>query len=263
MNEEAARPEIRDAGDGRVSLVIDGRHATITLQVPPLNIFDFDVIEGVRGALKAVRSQGVAVVVLRSAIPGVFSAGVDVKIHTPELAPRMLRRFHDLIRRIDAGDAVFIAEVDGACLGGGFELALICDFAVVSERSTFGFPEIDLGCFPPVAAVLLPRRSPAACPLLLTGRRIDATEAHRLGLVHQVESDVTAAVAALADTLLNKSGHALRQARRALRSGRRGSLSASLEKTERLYERKIVPSKDAAEGVSAFLEKRRPHWRHA
>ena len=244
-------------------LSVEERCATLTLNAPPLNIFDFDLIREFRAALKVLRKNRIAVALIQSAAPHAFSAGVDVKIHTPEKAPRMLRRFHDLISDIDKGDTVFIALVDGACLGGGFELALACDFVFSTKRSEFGFPEIDLGCFPPVAAALLPRLSPtAASDLVLTGRRFDATEAHHLGLIHQATDEAPVLARRMTETLLSKSGHALAQARRGLRLSGRASLSAALTRTERLYERKVVPSLDAAEGVAAFIEKRYPVWRH-
>lgn len=246
----------------RLQLSIEERFATMTLNAPPLNIFDFELIREFRSALKILRKNRITVALLQSAAPRAFSAGVDVKIHTPEEAPRMLRRFHNLIRAIDKGDTVFIALVDGACLGGGFELALACDFVFSTRRSEFGFPEIDLGCFPPVAVALLPRLSPAAAAdLVLTGRRFDAVEAHRLGLIHHASDDAAVVVKRLTQTLLDKSAHALAQARRGLRLSS-GSLSGALARTERLYERKIVPSLDAEEGVSAFIEKRYPVWRH-
>ena len=247
----------------RVGLDLQERCGIVTLNAPPLNIFDLDLIRDFRTALKAIRQGGAAVVVLRSSAPQAFSSGVDVRIHTPEFAPQMLKRFHDLVRAIDKADAVFIGVVDGVCLGGGLELALSCDFVIASPSSVFGFPEIDLGCFPPVAAALLPRLAPrAAADIVLTGRRFGASEALRQGLLHRIHQDPDAAARDLVAVLLSKSGHALARARRALHLGRRGSVSSAIARIERLYAREIVPSKDAAEGVAAFLEKRPPSWHH-
>ena len=122
-------------------------------------------------------------IVFRSAIPGTFSAGVDVRDHTRERVAAMLEAFHGVFRRLHALPQATVAAVDGTCLGGGCELAAFCDVVLATPRSVFGQPEIDVGCFPPLAAVMLPRVAPrAAAELILTGAPIAASEAARVGL---------------------------------------------------------------------------------
>src|SRR5204862_5476820 len=100
-----------------------------------------------------------------------FSAGVDVAAHTPDRVASMLEKFHAVIRALVASRKVTIAAVHGNCLGGGAELAMICDIVITSADATWGFPEINLGCFPPVAATALSALigQKRAADLMLTG----------------------------------------------------------------------------------------------
>jgi cyclohexa-1,5-dienecarbonyl-CoA hydratase len=129
-----------------------------------------------------------------------------------------------------------VAAIDGPCLGGACELASLCDIVLAAPRATFGQPEIDLGCFPPVGAVTLPRlMGKAASAMVLGGEPLSAAEAARLGLVTAVVDDLAGETDRWVTRLSAKSGTALAGARRALRAGACGSLGDALERTERLY----------------------------
>jgi len=120
----------------------------ITLDEPPRNVLDLASIRALHAALVPLPDRrDLKVVVLRSAIPGTFSAGVDVKDHTKERAPEMLEAFHTVFRLLDQLPQVTLAAVDGVCRGGGCELALFSDLVLATRRSTFGQPEIDVGCY--------------------------------------------------------------------------------------------------------------------
>jgi cyclohexa-1,5-dienecarbonyl-CoA hydratase len=176
----------------------------------------------------------------------------------------MLAAFHGLLRRIDALPQVSLAAVDGVCLGGGCELASACDLVLATPRASFGQPEIDLGCFPPAASVLLPRLvGRAAFELVLGGAPVSAAEAARLGLVTRVVRDLDAEARAWVERLAAKSGVALALARRALRQGGSGGFREALSEAEALYRDQLLPTHDAEEGVRAFLEKRKPVWKDA
>src|SRR5260370_19380450 len=116
-----------------------------------------------------------------------FSAGVDIKAHLPEQIHEMLTSFHAVIRAIVASCKVTIAAVRGACLGGGAELAAVCDMVYTARDATWGFPEIKLACYPPVAAVALPSLvgQKRAAELILTGRQISGDEAVAIGLANR------------------------------------------------------------------------------
>jgi cyclohexa-1,5-dienecarbonyl-CoA hydratase len=235
----------------------------ITLDRPPVNVLDVAAIEALAAALAPLTDRrDLKAVVLRSAIPRTFSAGVDVRDHTRERVTTMLAAFHGVFRQLDALAQATIAAVDGTCLGGGCELAAFCDVTLATPRSVFGQPEIDVGCFPPVASVVLPRIAPrAAAELILTGAPIGAGEAARVGLISRVVEDLDAETRRLVRLLAGKSAAVLALTRRALRDGGRGPFADALTRVERLYVDALVPTEDMEEGVRAFMEKRPPKWK--
>jgi cyclohexa-1,5-dienecarbonyl-CoA hydratase len=236
----------------------------LELRRPPVNVLDFELIAAIDDDLAALHTRrDLRVVVLRSALAGVFSAGVDVAAHAPGKVDAMFRSFHGLVRRLHALNPSTVAVVDGPCLGGAFELVSLCDVVVASSRASFGLPEIGLACFPPVAAVVLPRLlGKAAAALVLGGEPVSAEEALRLGLVTAVVEDPEAETDRWVERLTSRSGNALGAARRALRDGAHGSFEEALQRTEAIYLQQVAHSHDAAEGVAAFLEKRPPRFEH-
>jgi cyclohexa-1,5-dienecarbonyl-CoA hydratase len=235
----------------------------ITLDRPPVNVLDIAAIEGLAAALADLDGRrDLKAVVLGSAIPRTFSAGADVRDHARERVGAMLEAFHAVFRRLHALPQATVAAVDGTCLGGGCELAASCDIVLATARSVFGQPEIDVGCFPPVAAVLLPRLAPrAAAEFVLTGAPIGAAEAARVGLVSRVVDDLEAETRRVVRLLTGKSAAVLGLARRAMREGEHGSFGDALARVERLYLQELVPTEDMEEGVRAFTEKRPPRWK--
>jgi cyclohexa-1,5-dienecarbonyl-CoA hydratase len=240
-----------------------GGAAWITLSRPPLNVLDIPAIRRLEETLRPLASRrDLKAVVVRSALPGVFSAGVDVRDHVRERIAEMLEAFHGMLRVLHELPQATIAAVDGRCLGGGCELVACCDLVLATERSTFGQPEIDLACFPPFACALLPRLiGRAAYELVLGGAAIPAREAERIGLITRGVEHLDAETAAWVERLAGKSGAALALARRALREGSEGTLWDAVGRTERLYRDELAATADAEEGVRAFLEKRPPRWR--
>lgn len=238
--------------------------AWLTLARPPLNVLDVSTIRALRAAVDPLHGRSdLRALVLRSGIPGTFSAGADVRDHTRERAPEMLQAFHGLIRFLGALPQVTVAAVDGRCLGGGCELALSCDVVLATPRSTFGQPEIDLACFPPVAAAWLTRIAPrAAAEMILGGAPMSAADAAAAGLITRVVDDAERAAEEWATRLETKSAAALAIARRALRAGASGTFEDALARLEAIYVTEVLPTDDAAEGVAAFLEKRPASWRN-
>jgi cyclohexa-1,5-dienecarbonyl-CoA hydratase len=234
----------------------------VSLGRNPLNVLDLSMMRALSDILTAAAGRrDLRAVVLRSGLEGTFSAGSDVRDHARDRAPEMLRAFHALIRQLQALPQCSVAAVDGRCLGGGCELALSCDVVLATARATFGQPEIDLACFPPVAAAVLPRLAGRhAAEMVLLGEAVPADRALRMGLVNRITDDVDAEADRLVDALTRKSGAALALARRAVRSGAAGTLTDALDRNERLYVDGVLPTEDAAEGVRAFLEKRPPRW---
>jgi cyclohexa-1,5-dienecarbonyl-CoA hydratase len=242
---------------------IPGTHAvSLWLDRPPMNGLDLETLEGLAGALReAAPRRDWKVVVLRSAVPGVFSAGEDPAPYSRERLDQGLQAFHAVVEELCRIPQAAVAAVDGLCLGGGCELALLCDIVLATPGSTFGLPEIDAGRFPPVAAALLPRLiGRPAWEMVLLGSSIDASRAAELGLVTRVAADLPDAVDTWAKWLCSKSGAALALARRALREGGSGSFAEGLARSEALYRDELSRTEDVAEGMRALLDKRRPHW---
>jgi cyclohexa-1,5-dienecarbonyl-CoA hydratase len=195
-----------------------------------------------------------------------FSFGASVPEHLPGQVEAMLPVFHTMFRALfDCG--VFVhAAVRGRCLGGGLELVAAGHRITASPDAVFGQPEIALGVFAPVASLLLPERigRPRAEELCLTGRMVDANEALALGLVDELAEDPEeAAQAFIRKHLLPRSAASLRFANRALRLGLRRRLDDDLAELESHYLKELMSTRDATEGLRAFLEKRAPAWRNS
>src|SRR5438105_8692556 len=173
---------------------IEDRVARIALARPPLNVLNIAMMREVGAALDECARARDAVAVVFEAAQDIraFSAGVAIEEHVAETIYQMLQSFHDIFRALEDLAKPVVAVVDGAALGGGCELVAACDIVLASERARFGQPEIKLGVFPPVAAILLPRiiGEKRARELILTGEMIDAGEARRLGLVSYVVPSV-------------------------------------------------------------------------
>ena len=238
------------------------RIARVTIDRPPLNILNVGMVADIGEALVRLPAQN-EFIVFRGA-GGCFSAGADVADHTPERVGRLLGAFHHVFHEMGAGHAVTVAAVEGHCLGGGCELAMCCDFILAEESATFGFPEIKLGCFPPIAMVALPRMMPghAAFDLILTGKTISAQEASGLGMVTRVVPDgqLTQAVDGLLAEMKHLSPPVLRLTRRLTRTAGFKDEEKELTEIENLYLEELIRTQDAIEGVRAFLEKRAPVW---
>lgn len=177
----------------------------------------------------------------------------------------MLPRFHALIRQILACDVPTLAKVSGLCLGGGFEISLACGLLFCSTESELGVPEMSLGVFPPAASVLLPCKlgDSSTCEIILTGRRYTAEELFRRGAVNGISEArlFDAAVGEFIEKhILPKSASSLRIACRASRAAIRRSFDAHIAAAEHLYLEALMSTKDAVEGIEAFLEKRTPRW---
>lgn len=255
-------------GSARIEVRIDRRVATLTIDRPPLNVLDLDTLETLDETFEALADEeGLQAIVLRGGGERAFSAGVSIEDHDPAKIDRMLGVFHRALRRLLDLDAATVAAVDGHCLGGGLELASCCDLILASSRSTFGQPEIRLGCFPPVAAVVLPHRIGvgATADLVLTGRVLGAAEAAHLRLVDRLAGDdFEGALERLLSELRQSSAAALACAKRALRAGdpRRRAVDEALVESERVYREELSTCEDLVEGIGAFLDKRPPRWRH-
>jgi len=250
--------------DSTIHVHSDGRTAWITLDRPPLNVLDIPMMQAISRAVESLAAR-CDFIIFQGAGPKGFSAGAQVRDHMPERVGEMLAAFHGVFRQIVGADCLTIAAVHGYCLGGGMELATFCDFIVATDTAQFGQPEIKLGCFPPVAVVLLPTLVGlrAAFDVILTGRTISAAEAQQLGLITRLVRDnaLRQGVDALLGELLTLSPAVLRLSRRALWKRVGFDFERSLAEVEQLYLNELMKTEDAQEGIRAFLEKRAPAWK--
>ncbi|MER5523756.1 enoyl-CoA hydratase-related protein [Streptomyces sp. NPDC002677] len=246
-----------------------GQVAELVLDRPKaMNAVSAEMARSIVAACAALGADREArVVVLTSSHERAFCVGADLKERN-SMTDAELVRARPLSRGAYTGVLELpmptIAAVHGYALGGGFELALSCDVIVADGTAVVGLPEVSVGVIPGGGGTqLLPRRVGAAraAELIFTARRVEAAEAHELGLVDQlVETgqDRDAALA-LAARMAGNSPVGLRAAKRALRLGHGLDLRAGLEVEDAAW-RTVAFSGDRAEGVAAFSEKRKPEW---
>ncbi len=248
----------------RVEVVDATSIARVKLINPPLNVIDLAMARDLFRAVTEIESRNDISVVVFEGGSRAFSAGVDIKAHLPEQIHEMLTGFHAVIRAIVASRKVTIAWVQGTCLGGGAELAAVCDIVYTARDAVWGFPEIKLGCYPPVAAVALPALvgQKRASELILTGRQISGDEAVSIGLANrsarseELENVVNETLAELRQL----SPVALAHAKKAIYTWDAIHFDKGLARAEKIYLEELISTADAREGIIAFLDKRSPKW---
>lgn len=238
--------------------------ARITLSNPPLNVIDISMMQDLGQSLAEIEARPEISMIVLGAEGKAFSAGVDVAAHTPDKVNEMLSKFHAVIRTLIATKKVILAAIHGACLGGGAELAMVCDMVYTAESAQWGFPEIKLGCFPPVACTALAALvgQKRAAELILTGRTINGKEAAEIGLATQAvpEADLPASVDDCIARLRRLSPAALAIAKKASYAWDSVHFDKGLARAEKIYFEDLMKTADAHEGIRAFMEKREPKW---
>ena len=249
----------------RISLEIDGAVATLMMRNPPVNVIDIPMMEELAQVLAELEGQAKISVLVICGEGRAFSAGVDVAIHIPDRVEDMLSKFHSVVRALVATKKITVAAVHGLCLGGGAELAMVCDLVYTSEQAEWAFPEIKLGCYPPVACTALAALvgQKRAAEMILTGRSIGGREAAEIGLATRAvpEMHLSSAVAAGVGQLLHLSAAALAVAKKASYAWDSMHFDKGLARAEKIYFEDLMKTSDAREGIQAFLEKRPPKWR--
>ena len=244
----------------------DGTRVALTFAHETGNIITSDLVRELRAVFEdLLDARHLKLVTLEGAGPD-FSFGASVPEHTAEEIHAVLPEMHDLIRELVALPAATAAIVRGRCLGGGFELALACDFIFAADDASFGLPEIALGVFPPAGSVLLPVRAglSRATSAILGGDARAADYWHAAGVVMSMSPAAglkTAVDDWYARTLARYSAESLRHAVRVARLPVANALDLGLADVEQLYLSDLMATHDANEGVRAFLEKRAPIWK--
>ena len=251
-----------------VSLLEDETLLRLVLDKPKGNVLTTEMMKALSEALTAhAGNPHLRMAVIRGA-GNHFSFGASVEEHRKEQAPSMLAGFHAMIRQVASYPVPIAALVEGSCLGGAFELVLACHFVFAAPSASFGCPEIKLGVFPPVLGAIGAQRlgGPLTDRLLLTGATIDAAAAEKAGFLSAVFSGGSLEeemVDWYRKNLRPLSAFAIRQANRVARlgSGILESLGGTLDKLERQYVHEVLNSNDGNEGITAFIERRKPVWK--
>jgi len=244
--------------------------AAITLnRERALNSLNTALLEKLRAALEDAESDGtVRSIVITGAGSRAFCAGADVKElkdKSQAEAKDLSLWFQDITNYMERLRKPIIARINGFCLGGGLELAMACDFRIASDNSVFGLPEVNLGIIPGGGATQRLTRligKTKAMEMLMTGEQIDAEEALRLGLVNRVvpANELDNAVDALLNELQAKSALTLGILKLVVNNGLKMSFERALSYEAECFGSALA-SRDAKEGLQAFIEKRKPEFR--
>jgi enoyl-CoA hydratase/carnithine racemase len=239
----------------------------VTLERPPANALGLPILEGMHAAIGAAEQAGdVKVMVVRSAIEGFFAAGADIK-HLGAIDAESFMAYGDTMRavndRLAASPWISVAAIDGLALGGGLELAMACTLRVAGRRAKLGLPEVRLGLIPGAGGT---QRLPQlvgrgrALDIMLTARQVPAEEALAIGLVDRLaDGDVLDAALGLARELVSSSLPAQLAVVRTVDAAFALPLAEGFE-FEATQEQGLFETGEAAEGISAFIGKRRPHF---
>ena len=252
----------------RVEKLLGGACWRIVLDRPKANILDSAMVEALTEILDRTdpdtypEARNLGALIFEGEGKH-FSFGASVEEHKPGLVENMIPTFHRLFEKLLECRLFLVAAVRGQCLGGGLELASFCHRVFASPDAKLGQPEIQLGVIAPVASLILPERCGRAhaADLCLTGRIVDAQEALSMGLVDEVCEDPGLAAASFVEGRLGSlSASSLRHAVAALNLGFQEAFHRNVGRAETLYLDELMATEDAVEGISSFLDKRKPEW---
>jgi cyclohexa-1,5-dienecarbonyl-CoA hydratase len=240
--------------------------AYLTLDAPPVNILSAAMMQALAAAVERTGEDRSLKAVAFTAAGRAFSAGADVGEHRPGQADGMIAAFSRLFQALGASELPLVMAVDGAALGAGFELVMMADILLASERATFGQPEIRLGFFAPAAVAWLPVRIGLARALEVTctGRTFSAREMATMGMVSRIvpPDDLSSALESVLGDLRRASPAVMRMNVRLLRRLAGPRFEDARREAERVFLRELMETEDVREGIASFYEKRRPVWKN-
>ena len=239
--------------------------ARIVINRPPVNVMNIEMMQAINKFLEGLYNQEHVKLIIFCSAGKFFSAGVDMADHAPQKVFELLEAFHGIFLNLRELARPTIAAVNGPALGAGCELATFCDLVVATENAKFGQPEIRVGVFPPIAAVVFPQLlgKKKTMELILTGETIGAQEALTLGLVNRVVSSdqLDSAIDELVKKIVVNSGSVLQMTKMAIVASEGLNFQQGLKKVQDIYLNHLMPLEDTNEGLKAFLERRSPVWK--
>jgi len=246
-----------------------GNFARLTMARPPQNVMNIEMLKEMGDAIESLtHHEGVRLILLQAApeCEGYFSAGLSMEGYTEQLVFQMMDAFHNVFRAMMDVSKPVLAVVDGVASGAGSELAAFCDLVIATEDTQFRQPEIKLGVFPPLGAVVYPRviGPRRAMEFLLTGEPINARTALEIGLVNRVvpRADLDATVNAMVKRITDESGPVLQLLKGVIFNGTWMPFAEALKRAQDTYLNQLFELEDSQEGLRALLEKRKPVWKN-
>ena len=252
----------------KAEYLFDKSVARVTLSAPKGNVMDMVMMRELQALFKEFGNMSELKLITFEGEGNHFSFGASVEEHKKELAGKMLENFHELFYSLVKLSIPTAAKVWGQCLGGAMELCLMCNFIFAEQTARFAQPEIMLGVFPPPASLLLPLKigSAKAEELLITGKTITAAEAKAYGFVNEIFDSRDSLTAGIGDFInsyiIPKSASSLRYAVKAARHVFNIVILEELKKLENIYVKEMMETEDSNEGITSFLEKRKPNWKN-
>jgi enoyl-CoA hydratase/carnithine racemase len=243
--------------------------AHLTLNRPKQNIMNIEMLREIARAIESLSAREDVRMIVLDAAPeceGYFSLGVGAEGYTQQMVFQMMDAFHNVFRAMMEISKPVLAVVEGVASGAGAELAAFCDLVVATEHAQFRQPEIKLGVFPPMGAVVYPRviGPRRAMELLLTGDPINAFQAQGIGLVNRVvpKEKLKETVDALVKRISEQSGPVLSLLKRVVFEGTWKPFEEALKSAQDIYLNQLFDLQDSQEGLRALIEKRKPIWKN-
>jgi cyclohexa-1,5-dienecarbonyl-CoA hydratase len=243
--------------------------AHLTMCRPKQNIMNIDMLKEMADAINSLNARDDVRLILLDSAPeceGYFSLGVGAEGYTSQLVFQMMDAFHNVFRSMIEISKPVLAVVDGVASGAGSELAAFCDIVIATEKAQFRQPEIKLGVFPPMGAVVYPRviGPKRAMEMLLTGDTISAQQALNMGLVNRVvpREALKETVDNLVKRISGQSGPVLQLLKRVIFEGTWRPFDEALKVSQDVYLNQLFELEDSQEGLRALIEKRKPVWKN-
>lgn len=243
--------------------------ARLTLNRPKQNVMNIEMLHEIVRAIESLSARDDVRMIVLDAAPeceGYFSLGVGAEGYTHQLVFQMMDAFHGVFRSMLELSKPVLAVVEGVASGAGAELAAFCDLVIATEQAQFRQPEIKLGVFPPMGAVVYPRviGPRRAMEMLLTGDPINAFQAQGMGLVNRVvpKEKLKETVDALVKRISEQSGPVVSLLKRVVFEGTWRPFEEALKSAQNIYLNQLFDLQDSQEGLRALVEKRKPVWKN-
>ncbi|MEI7474588.1 MAG: enoyl-CoA hydratase/isomerase family protein [bacterium] len=242
-------------------------YAIIVLNKPPLNILNIEDLNYLNKMFEDLSNDKDLKLLVLKAEGKAFSAGVSITDHSLENTIPMIIAFHKVFFTLLDLQIPLLSVVKGGCYGGGAELALFSDFVIASEQASFSHSEITLGCFPPVSMVLLPylTSNKKAIEYIFTGDKINAQTAYEAGLVNHIfkEDTFDEEVNSFIEKITKNSRSVLSLTLKTFKNIHLNEFKEKLIQAEKAYLEELLGLEDYKEGISSFIEKRKPEWKNS